>query len=64
MDIIYEAYDCYSFTIEISKEEGNELVSCHIPAYDLFFSAKDDKETIRKRAKAMVTTWFKFYNIN
>lgn len=49
----------YRFTVECTEEE-NGIFSCHIPAYDMYFGAKDE-EMIEKKAKVMVGLFFESF---
>ena len=43
------------------KEDTKNRFACHIPAYDMFFSSKE--EDIERKAKAMMKAFFDFYKI-
>lgn len=49
----------YRFTVECIGEE-NGVFSCYIPAYAMYFGAKD-QEMIEKKAKAMVSLFFESF---
>ena len=51
----------YEFNVNCTPNSDGIFV-CHIPAYDLIFGARN-KETIEKKAIAMVTVWMDFYNV-
>ena len=59
MEEIRSEYDGYKFIIEVIIEK-NEMFSCHIPAYRLYYSSKTFDD-IKKIGKAMVGSHFKFY---
>lgn len=50
----------YRFIVEC-KEETNGIFSCYIPAYDMYFGAKDE-EMIEKKSKAMVGLFFESFD--
>ena len=54
---IVEKYEDYSFVVEAEQHEGG--FSCKLPAYNIFFSAKND-ESVRHKARVMVQAFFKF----
>ena len=43
---------------EIETTEENGIFSCHIPKYDIYFSAK--KEDIERKAKALVESFINY----
>ena len=48
-----------NYNIEMTKAEGEKSFCCHIPQYDLYYSAKDE-ESARKKGEAMVKMWIDF----
>lgn len=57
----YEKVGRYKFCIEVVKEKCG-IMTCHIPAYDLFYNAKDE-EMIKKKGKFMTMSFFNFHDI-
>jgi hypothetical protein len=68
--VIKHEIDPYQFIIECVSRDNDNLLDCHIPAYDLYFSYKATKlsneelSKISKRAEAMVKTFFKTHGIH
>jgi hypothetical protein len=51
----------YEFIVNC-KTETNGKFSCHIPAYDMYYSTGSVK-MIEKKGKAMVEVWMNYYGI-
>ncbi len=53
--------DRYEFIVNCTPDVNGRF-TCHIPAYDLIFGAKNE-EFIEKKAKAMTQSFLNFYGI-
>lgn len=68
--IINHEIEPFKFVIECETNIANDMLDCHIPAYDLFFNFKATKmsdselEKIIYRAESVVKTFFKSYGID
>ena len=50
------------FEFQINCIKSGDRYSCHIPAYDCIFSAKDE-ESAKKKGRAFAKMWFEHYQI-
>ena len=57
----YEKVGRYRFCIEV-LEKGESIITCYIPAYNLFFNAKDE-DMIKNKARFMAISFFKCHDI-
>lgn len=51
----------YEFIVNCTEEKSG-IFYCHIPAYDIIFGAKDE-DSIKRKAKGMMQSWFNFFGI-
>ena len=57
----YKIKDRYEFTVNCTEEKNGKF-SCHVPAYDIIFGAKNE-EQIKIKAIGVASIWFDYFGI-